>query len=297
MTLKQIEYFQMVCSKGNISTAANELFVSRSVISRAIAELEEEFETCIFTRSKNGVVLTESGKVLARLFDEVSACYSSTRDWINKLNAGDGLAKIKIGVTPTNAYYLNKLYFAPFREAHPEIQLYMEEFSAYEAWKLILEGAADAFVTPAKVVDNNMFDTIELYQTSIMLGAAASSPLGQKERLSISDILDLPLGYLNAPMPLEGILESCFDAFGKKQNVVVRSTDKMLLKELIQNGTVYSILPSDIMEEWEGVKGIPLDFFQPSVHRLVWGKVLPRSSALSTFLDFVREQNEKREAI
>jgi DNA-binding transcriptional LysR family regulator len=42
MTLKQISYFQAVCEKGNISSAAEDLFVARSVISRAIADLEDE---------------------------------------------------------------------------------------------------------------------------------------------------------------------------------------------------------------------------------------------------------------
>ncbi len=291
MTLKQIEYFQMVCAKGNISAAANELYVSRSVISRAIAELEEEFETCIFTRSKNGVILTESGKVLSRLFDEFSACYTSTRECIKKLGTGEGPAKIKIGVTPTNAYRLHKLYFSPFREAHPEIQLYMDEYTANDAWKLILEGTVDAFFTPARVLDGNMFDTLELYQTRLVLGATGSAQVAQKEALGISDILDLPLGYLDAPMPLEGILNSCFDAFGKKPNVVLRTSDKVLLKEMTLAGAVYSVLPSDMIESWSGVKGIPLDFFKPSTHRMAWSKVLPLTPALSTFIRFVREQN------
>lgn len=54
MTLKQISYFQAVCEKGNISSAAEDLFVARSVISRAIADLEDEFGAELFVRSKTG---------------------------------------------------------------------------------------------------------------------------------------------------------------------------------------------------------------------------------------------------
>lgn len=68
MTLKQISYFQAVCEKGNISSAAEDLFVARSVISRAIADLEDEFGAELFVRSKNGVVLTDSGRIVAKLF-------------------------------------------------------------------------------------------------------------------------------------------------------------------------------------------------------------------------------------
>ena len=43
VTLKQIEFYEAVCQAGNVTAAAQQLYVSRSVISRAIQELEYEF--------------------------------------------------------------------------------------------------------------------------------------------------------------------------------------------------------------------------------------------------------------
>lgn len=42
VTLKQIEFYEAVCQAGNVTAAAQQLYVSRSVISRAIQELEDE---------------------------------------------------------------------------------------------------------------------------------------------------------------------------------------------------------------------------------------------------------------
>jgi len=293
MTLKQIEYFQMVCEKENISAAASELFVSRSVISRALAELEEEFNTRIFTRSKNGVVLTESGQVLARLFEEFVSCYNSTKDWICQLSEKERSPLVRIGVSPTNVYRLYKLYFETFRKAYPEITLHVTEYGASDAWKLLLDGTVDAFITPARATDHSMFDTIELYQTQIVLTARLDDPIVKKSSVDIYDILDLPLAYLNAPMPLEEILISCFRAFGKKPNVVLRTSDKLLLKELTEKGSVYSILPGDMIESWDGIKGIPLDFYMLSTHRLAWGRALPHGAAFHTFIDFMSKYELK----
>lgn len=52
MTSKQVEYFLRVCTCRNIAAAAEELFVSRPVISKAILTLEEEVGTPLFLRSK-----------------------------------------------------------------------------------------------------------------------------------------------------------------------------------------------------------------------------------------------------
>ena len=55
MTQKQISYFEKAYETRNIAAAADQMFVSRSVISRSIQELEEEFGVTFFERSKSGI--------------------------------------------------------------------------------------------------------------------------------------------------------------------------------------------------------------------------------------------------
>lgn len=290
MTLKQIEYFQIVRAKGNISSAATDMFVSRSVVSRAIAELEEEFKTTIFTRSKNGVELTESGKILARLFDEFMSCYSTTKERVRHIEETTEVRVLRLGVTPTNAYCLYRAYYDSFRASHPDIRLKVIEHGANDARALLLDGTIDASFTPAKISLNEGFEVLELYQNPIMLGVAEGHPLSEKRTASIADILDLPLGFFNAPMPLESILNTCFQALGKIPNVVLRTSDQVLLKELTVRGILYPILPLDMMATWEGVRQVNLDFFHPSHNRLVWSRALSYGAAMESFLIFMRAQ-------
>lgn len=289
MTLKQIEYFQTVCRRKNISTAAEELFISRSVISRAIAELEEEFGAPLFTRSRTGVVLTESGELLAHLFDTFTDGCAAVKERIGHLQAQVQMGPLHLGVTPTNIYCIYQTYLADFQRRYPYIPLRVEEHSALESEKLLSAGQLDAFFTPA-TSDSSMFEALELYQNPIMLGVAEGDPLAARETVSISDILDLPLGFFNAPMPIEGILNNCFRALGKTPNVVLRTSDHMLLRDLTLQGQLYPILPLDMMATWQGARQIPLAFFHPSINRLVWSRMLKPSPTLETFLRFMGEQ-------
>ena len=104
MTLKQIEYFQMVCEKGNISAAAQALYISRSVVSRTISDIEEAFGVPVFIRSKSGVELTEYGKIIASLFNTFSNNYTAASKQIKQLQQEHSLKPLRIGVTPTNIY-------------------------------------------------------------------------------------------------------------------------------------------------------------------------------------------------
>ena len=64
MTEKQGLYYKICYEKGNIAEAAESLFVSRSVVSRMVSELEKEFGVTFFIRSKKGVAPTKAGDLM-----------------------------------------------------------------------------------------------------------------------------------------------------------------------------------------------------------------------------------------
>ena len=64
MTLLQMSYILEVDRCGSINRAAQNLFVSQSALSSAIAEVENELGITIFHRSNRGVALTEDGREL-----------------------------------------------------------------------------------------------------------------------------------------------------------------------------------------------------------------------------------------
>ncbi len=64
MTEKQALYYRICYEKRNIATAAESLFVSRSVVSRMVSELEKEFGVTFFVRSKKGVTPTKAGDLM-----------------------------------------------------------------------------------------------------------------------------------------------------------------------------------------------------------------------------------------
>ncbi len=62
MTLKQLEYICKVAEIGNITDAANELFIAQPSLTHAIIELENEMNITIFSRTNKGVTITNEGE-------------------------------------------------------------------------------------------------------------------------------------------------------------------------------------------------------------------------------------------
>ena len=62
--LELYRVFQEVARMGNISAAAQNLYISQSAVSQSIKQLEEQLQVRLFSRSTRGVVLTSEGKML-----------------------------------------------------------------------------------------------------------------------------------------------------------------------------------------------------------------------------------------
>lgn len=77
-SLSSYRIFYVVALEGNISRAAERLFISQPAISRSIRKLEDSLETTLFLRSSRGVVLTEEGKIL---FDHVKEAFDAHPAW------------------------------------------------------------------------------------------------------------------------------------------------------------------------------------------------------------------------
>lgn len=65
--LELYRVFLEVAKQGNISAAAQNLFISQSAVSQSVKQLEEQLQVRLFSRSTRGVSLTSEGQPAARI--------------------------------------------------------------------------------------------------------------------------------------------------------------------------------------------------------------------------------------
>lgn len=63
MELRQFKYFVAIVDCGSLSRAAQQLYVAQSALSKQMTDLEGELGTQLLLRGRNGVTMTEAGKV------------------------------------------------------------------------------------------------------------------------------------------------------------------------------------------------------------------------------------------
>ncbi|MCL2301089.1 MAG: LysR family transcriptional regulator [Firmicutes bacterium] len=146
INLELYRVFREAAKSGNISKAAERLFVSQSAVSQAVMQLESKIGGKLFDRSVRGVTLTAEGEVLfSRIDDAMTLIENAQAKFaeMKELNAGS----IKIGASDT----ICSLFLLPilkrFNDKHPDIRISVANRTTRESLELLKRAAADiAFV-------------------------------------------------------------------------------------------------------------------------------------------------------
>ena len=98
MELRQLEYFRVIAETESIHEAARRLNMSQPPLSYQLKQLEAELNVTLFERTRQGVRLTEAGKLLYDRSANLLEYVKSTELEVAKVGKKRVL---RLGITPT----------------------------------------------------------------------------------------------------------------------------------------------------------------------------------------------------
>ncbi|MBQ9983726.1 MAG: LysR family transcriptional regulator [Lachnospiraceae bacterium] len=140
--LNYYKIFYEVAKTGNISKAADALYISQPAVSKSITKLEHSLNHTLFIRSKKGVKLTEEGQTL---FNHLSSAFDSieTAEKALKRIGQLGIGQLRIGVSTSLCKYILLPYLQDFIEENPHVKVSIECNPTYETIQLLKQGKID----------------------------------------------------------------------------------------------------------------------------------------------------------
>ena len=144
LTLYRI--FYTTALTGNISKAAEALFISQPAISKSIKKLEQSMGTTLFTRNSRGVQLTEDGELL---FQSVRSAFQTleTAEAQLRLRKDLGVGHLRIGVSSTLCKYVLLPYLKDFVKLHPHVRVTITCQSTHHTLQMLESGELDLGLT------------------------------------------------------------------------------------------------------------------------------------------------------
>ena len=177
MTLQQLTYLVTVADCGNITEAAEKLFISQPSLSAAIHNLEKEMGVTAFTRSNKGVTVTREGEELlsfARMLLEQAEHYSFA------VNAFVDLIK---------EYDADQYSFIIRETQTGEI---IEDVASGKSEIGVLYLSEHNEDVILKLIKNNQLKFEEMFVAEPHVFICKDHPLAEKEMISMEDLRSYP---------------------------------------------------------------------------------------------------------
>lgn len=156
ISIREIEYIITVADCGNITRAADKLFISQPALSQAIKRVEQEIGIQIFRRSGGRLRLTDEGKLFVsagiRINKELRDMENGIQD-ILLLNGGT----LALGIPHHLGAYIVPKALAIFKNRHEKVKILLREASPNTLEGMLKDGSIDFAIMPLPIKDSNIY--------------------------------------------------------------------------------------------------------------------------------------------
>lgn len=135
----RLNVFVSVARNRSFTKASRELFISQPAITKHIQELEVQYKTPLFERSRNQVSLTQAGELLMSHATDILQKYKQLDFEMNMLT--DHLSgQLHVGASTTIAQYVLPPVLASFIRKFPDIRVSLMNGNSGEIEQALTEG-------------------------------------------------------------------------------------------------------------------------------------------------------------
>lgn len=224
-----LKYFIKVAQVGNITQAAEMLYISQPTLSRHIASLEKQLKVPLFERSKNGVKLTDAGQRFyyhsVKLISAYDEFMSKAFDFQDVLGGTLKIAHQKSSQELAIAF--NK----KFLKTYPGVNIRNWEQGQVNLLDELKNGKLDAVYIYQNEIGRRYRDLKYMFLGNMcnMLLVSKDNPLSKQEEVSLRDLWNqkfiIPSRF-SSPYRNDEIITSC--VYLGYEPTVVSDADSML---------------------------------------------------------------------
>ena len=289
--LELYRVFKEVAEAGNITAAAQTLFISQSAVTQSIKQLEAELQTRLFARNSRGVTLTADGRML---YEYVRSAMGLLETGEEKLSQSRDLqmGHLTIGASDTVTSQFLLPYLDRFHRQYPAIHIQIISGRSHKVLGLLQSGKVDiAFASTPQ--EGASLETFPCLATHSIFVAGAEYPCDFDHVYTLEEIARFPLILLERKASSRLYLEKYFLQNGLHLNPEIELGARSLLVDLAAIGFgVAGVTEEFVRRELESgrLRKLRTSFDIPprSVDLCVLRDV-PLTSAAQRFSDFIRE--------
>ena len=166
-TIRQLEIFNAVVEFGQVTKAAQKLFLTQSAVSLALSEMENQLGGPLFDRTGRSLKLNDRGRYLLPVSHEILDKLEDLNSLMNE-KEGQFAGSLNLVASSTIGNYVLPYLITAFRSLHPDVHFNMLVYNTQTAEKMIVDRAVDLGFVEGEV-NNEQVVVKEWFQDELVL--------------------------------------------------------------------------------------------------------------------------------
>ncbi len=245
MDIRQLRYFVAIVEARSFSRAAVALRVAQPALSLHVRNMEADLGTALLLRTPQGVLPTETGRLLLERARGIIAEFEATLRAVAEHDA-EPAGEVRLGLPGTLGEMLSVPLILAVRERYPKIRLKIAEAMSGYVLEWLYDGRADLGLIYIPV-DERGLRSSPILSEEMRLFAHAAGVAGVSTpadgTVGIGELHALPLVLPSVGHGLRDLLDEEMGRLGLELSTVIEVDSYAAIKELVARGLAYSVLP------------------------------------------------------
>ncbi|MEA4895113.1 MAG: LysR family transcriptional regulator [Oscillospiraceae bacterium] len=249
MEIQQLRYFVKIAECSNFTRAAEELYVTQPMLTRAIKTLEDDLGTKLIERTSKYFCLTDAGRLL---FQQASDMLHKYDDIYRSI---DDVKTIRKGhVKMSIPGVLIDVYFAPllarFGKEYPGIDISIIEEGSKDTVKSVISGKADLGLAMMPIESASEMNINLVISDKAYVLMSKMHPLSKYDIIPIEELKDQPIITFGDTSTLHDEIMKICSQCGFKPNMPYKTLMTNFIFQMVSMGRYVAILPRPVIEHF-----------------------------------------------
>jgi len=240
MLYAHLESFVEVARLGNVSRAAEALFLTQPAITARLKSLESDLGVELFVRSPRGMKLTDAGRAFLPYAERTIAAFDEGRQLVTNLRSGT-MGALVIGAAPAVSTYLLPGILRAFRATHPNVRLGVRTGHTEEVLEMVLRG--EAHVGIGRPIRHPDVELIPVLDDEMVLVVGARHGFASRGKVRMDELAEERLILFDRTSSYHDLTSSLFRQAGVVPASTLELDNVEAAKKMVQQGLGVALLP------------------------------------------------------
>ena len=249
MDIQHLKYYVAIVERESFTKAADALYVSQPMLTKAVRQLEAELEATLIVRNSKSFSLTDAGVHFYKEAKSLLSHFQDMRRSVDDLKSGlGGHVQISLPGVLLDTYFPKLLL--SFHQQYPNIKISVDEDGSKKTAAAIRSGQADVGLVMLPLPDLSPFSTYPLVHDVCRLLVPKTHPLAKNKAISLQQLQDERIILFNDSSILhDAFIQLCAQE-GFSPNIAYKSFMPNFIFDMVRQELCVAVLPAPIIERY-----------------------------------------------